>query len=163
MPMPEAEDKRGFFAKIFIAMMIFTALVWIWTVAFIIAWPWEKSRTWKPEFRVVGVCAKNEPCGFAYDDLPNAKAEGLYISLIPGAPAGEVAEPHSWLKWTSDQGIIEAKASSWHFQTTIRYKVENETPVLIEYQDVDTRRALYYGIAAALFTIAGIYLRRLRR
>ena len=31
------EDKRGIFAQIFLAMMIFTGLVWIWTVAFIIS------------------------------------------------------------------------------------------------------------------------------
>ncbi len=49
------EDKRGLFAKIFIALMIFTALVWVWTVAFIISWPWEKNAEWKPEFRVVAV------------------------------------------------------------------------------------------------------------
>jgi hypothetical protein len=81
-----SQDKRGFFAKIFIAMMIFTALVWVWTVAFIISWPWEKNADWKPEFRVVATCANKEPCGFAYGELADAKAKGLYTSL-------EMAEP----------------------------------------------------------------------
>ncbi len=157
-----SQDKRGFFAQAFIAMMIFTALVWIWTVAFIIAWPWDKSSVWKPEFRVVAVCADNKHCGFSFDDLEKAKAEGLFSTLTPREPAGDIEEQYNWLKWRVDQGIIEAKASSWHFQTTIRYRVENETPILIEYQDVNVRKALYFGIAAGLFSLLGLYLRRLR-
>lgn len=155
------QDKRGLFAQIFIAMMIFTGLVWVWTVAFIISWPWEKSSTWKPEFRVVAVCADKEPCGFAYGELAEAKAQGLYLSLEPAEPAGDVEEKASWLKWKRENGIYEVKASSWHFQTTVRYTVENDTPVLIEYQDV-AARAFYYGIAAGLFSLLGIYLRKLR-
>lgn len=58
--------------------------------------------------------------------------------------------------------MIEVKASSWHFQTTIRYTVENEMPILIEYQDV-AAKAFYYGVAAALFSLLVLYLRRLRR
>ena len=57
--------------------------------------------------------------------------------------------------------MIDAKASSWYFQTTIRYKVEDGTPVLIEYQDVGAK-AFYFGIAAGLFSLLGLYLRRLR-
>ena len=76
-------DHRSFLAKIFLAMMIFTGLVWVWTVAFIISWPWEKSNVWKPEFRVVAVCANNEPCGVAYRDLAEAKAKGLVDRLVP--------------------------------------------------------------------------------
>jgi hypothetical protein len=155
------EDKRSFFARIFIALMIFTGLVWVWTVAFIISWPWEKSDVWKPEFRLVAVCADSKPCGFAYGELAEAKAKGLYTSLTPGEPAGDLEEEMNWLKWKTENGIIEVKASSWHFQTTVRYKVENETPILIEYQDV-AARAFYYGVAAALFSLIGIYLRRLR-
>jgi hypothetical protein len=157
-----SQDKRSFFAKIFLAMMIFTGLVWVWTVAFILSWPWEKSSEWKPEFRVIAVCADNKPCGFAYADLAEAKAKGLYTSLTPTEPAGDLEEEQNWLKWKVENGIIEAKASSWHFQTTVRYKVENETPVLIEYQDV-AAKAFYYGIAAGLFSLIGIYLRRLRK
>ena len=154
-------DKRGLLAQIFIAMMIFTGLVWVWTVAFIISWPWEKNPTWKPEFRLVAVCANKEPCGFAYADLADAKAKGLYTSLTPNEPAGDVEEEKNWLKWKIDNGVIETKASSWHFQTTIRYKVENDVPVLVEYQDVEAK-AFYYGVAAALFSLLGLYLRKLR-
>ena len=155
------EDKRGLLAKIFIAMMIFTALVWVWTVAFIMSWPWEKNATWKPEFRVVAVCPEKVLCGFAYSELAEAKAKGLYTTLEMPDPAGDVEETANWLKWKKENGVYEVKASSWHFQTTIRYTLENDVPVLIEYQDV-AAKAFYYGIAAALFSLLGLYLRKLR-
>lgn len=156
-----AQDKRGLLAQIFIAMMIFTALVWVWTVAFIISWPWEKSGTWKPEFRIVALCADKEVCGFAYSELAEAKAKGLYSTLEMSEAAGDVEEAADYLKWKKENGTYEVKASSWHFQTTVRYTVENDLPVLIEYQDVEAK-AFYYGIAAGLFSLLGLYLRRLR-
>lgn len=127
-----------------------------------ISWPWDKSSEWKPEFRLIAVCAEKEICGFAYKDLADAKAKGLYTTLTPAEPAGDLEEAQDWLKWKVEKGMIEVKASSWHFQTTIRYKVENEVPVLVEYQDVDVARAFYYGIAAGLFSLLGIYLRKMR-
>ncbi len=156
------EDKRSSLAKVFIALMIFSALVGAWSVAFIISWPWDKSDQWKPEFRLVAQCANKETCGFAYKDLADAKAKNLYSSLTPAEPAGDIEEEQNWLKWKIEKGIFEVKASSWHFQTTIRYTVENELPILMEYQDVDVARAFYYGIAAGLFSLLGLYLRRLR-
>jgi hypothetical protein len=156
------EDKRSQLSKVFIALMIFSALVGAWSVAFIISWPWDKTDQWKPEFRLVATCANKEPCGFAYKDLADAKANGLYTSLTPAEPAGDIEEEQNWLKWKLEKGILEVKASSWHFQTTIRYTVENELPILIEYQDVDVARAFYYGIAAGLFSLLGLYLRKLR-
>jgi hypothetical protein len=142
--------------------MIFSALVGAWSVAFMISWPWDKTDVWKPEFRLVAACANNETCGVAYKDLADAKAKGLYTSLMPVALAGDVQEENDWLQWKIEKGIIEVKASSWHFQTKIRYMVENETPVLLEYQDIDVPRAFYYGIAAGLFSLLGLYLRKLR-
>jgi hypothetical protein len=156
------EDKRSLFAKIFIALMIFSALVGAWSVAFMIAWPKERTDVWKPEFRLVAVCENNEPCGVFHRDLADAKAKGLVKTLIPAAPNGEVQEESNWLKWSIANGIFEVKSSSWHFQTTIRYTVENEVPILMDYQDVDVARAFYFGIAAGLFSLLGIYLRRLR-
>jgi hypothetical protein len=156
-----SEDKRGFFAKIFIALMIFTGLVWVWTVAFIISWPWEKNPSWKPEFRVAAICANKEPCGIAYGELAEAKAKGLFLTLDMPEVAGDIEEATNWLKWKKEDGVYEVKASSWHFQTTIRYKLEDGMPVLIAYQDV-AAKAFYYGVAAGLFSLIGIYLRRLR-
>lgn len=157
-----SQDKRGLLAKIFIALMIFSALVGVWSIAFMISWPKDKTDVWKPEFRLVADCANKEPCGFAYKDLADAKAKGLYTSLTPKEPAGDIQEEHNWLKWKVENGIFEVKASSWHFQTTIRYTVENDMPILLDYQDVDVTRSFFYGIAAALFSMLGLYLRKLR-
>lgn len=157
-----SQDKRGILAQIFVALMIFCALVWVWTVAFIIAWPWEKTPVWKPEFRVAAVCDKGEICGIPYGQLDEAKSKGLFSSLNLPGDAGDVMEERGWLQWKKVNGLIEAKASSWHFQTTIRYKLEDDKPVLVEYQDVGAK-ALYYGIAAGLFSLIGLYLRKLRR
>jgi hypothetical protein len=84
------------------------------------------------------------------------------VSLEPPAPAGELEEPGNWLRWTERDGIFEVKASSWHFQTVIRYRVEKDTPVLVAYQDVDVSRAFTYGVGVAIFMMAGLYLRKLR-
>jgi hypothetical protein len=157
-----SQDKRGLLSQIFIALMIFSALVGAWSVAFMISWPKDKTDAWKPEFRLVAICANKEPCGLAYKDLADAKAKGLYTTLTPPAPAGDIQEEQNWLKWKIENGVFEVKASSWHFQTTIRYTVENEVPILLDYQDVDVPKAFYYGIAAALFSMLGLYLRRLR-
>ncbi|MGE5470695.1 MAG: hypothetical protein ACM3X0_07870 [Bacteroidota bacterium] len=157
-----SQENRGFFAKTFLLLMIFCGLVWIWTVAFIVAWPWEKTSVWKPEFRVAAVCDQDEPCGFAYGQLAEAKAKGLYKTLNLDGDAGDVMEKDGWLQWKKVNGLIEAKASSWYFQTTIRYKLEGDTPVLVEYQDVSAK-AFYYGIAAGLFSLIGLYLRKFRK
>lgn len=157
-----SQEKRGFFAKAFLLMMIFCALVWIWTVGIMVAWPWDKTDVWKPEFRVVAVCGQDETCGIPYGQLAEAKAKGQWTSLNLPGEAGDVQETGNWLQWKKVNGLIEAKASSWHFQTTIRYKVDNDVPVLVEYQDVSAK-AFYYGIAAALVSLLGIYLRQFRK
>lgn len=158
-----SQDKRGFFAQVFLALMIFCGLVWIWTVAFIIGWPWEKSGDWQPEFRVVAVCGdQGDFCGIPYGELEDARAKGLFKTLELPGDAGDVMEERGWLQWKRVNGLIEAKASSWHFQTTIRYKLEDGKPVLVEYQDVSAR-AFYFGIAAALLSLLGIYFRKFRR
>jgi hypothetical protein len=160
-----SEEKRGLLAEIFIALMMFCGLVWVWSVAFILGAPWQKTADWKPEFRLPAVCAKGEVCGVPYGELADAKAKGTFTSLMPAEPAGEVEEPQNWLKWKKASGEpwqIEATASSWHFQTTVRYRLEGETPVLVEYKEVEGK-SFYYGVGAALFTLLGIYLRKLRR
>lgn len=159
-----AQDKAGWFRQIFLAMMIFSFLVGVCSVVFMTTWPWEKQApVWKPTFRIVATCAvSKEPCGIAYGDLADAKAKGVYTTLEPAEATGEIEEAQNWLKWKKENGIYEVKASSWHFQTTVRYKVENDTPVLIAYQDVDVPRAFYYALGAGLFMLTGLYLRKLR-
>ncbi len=156
-----SHDQPTWFSRIFVAMMLFCGLVWVWTVAFIMGWPWDKTNVWKPEYRLVAVCQNKEACGVAYGDLAAAKAKGGYSTLVPAEPAGDIEEEKNWLKWKVDNGIIEVKASSWHFQTTIRYKVVDEAPVLLQVQDVPAK-AFYYGVAAAVVTMIGLYLRKLR-
>ncbi|HJW27598.1 MAG TPA: hypothetical protein VJ576_22100 [Rhodocyclaceae bacterium] len=159
-----SEKKRGLMGQIFMAMMMFCFLVWVWTVAFILGWPWEKGTAWKPNFRLAAVCAQNEACGIPYGQLAEAKAKGTLVSLVPADTAGEVAEQDNWLKWKKVSGEpwqIETTASSWHFQTTVRYRVEGDTPVLVEYKEVGGK-AFYYGLAAAFVSLVGIYLRKLR-
>ena len=154
------EDRRSFFSKIFMGMMIFCALVWIWTIALIFAWPWEKNGTWKADFRLPAVCAEQTLCGTAFADLAKGKASGKIVSLnVPDD--GEVMEEESWLKWSVRNGVIEARASSWNFQTRVRYRVDAGEPVLVAYQEIGAK-TVYYGIGLGLFTLIGLYLRRLR-
>ncbi len=158
------QDKRSYFSTVFTALMIFSLLVGACTAAFITSWPWEKQNpSWKPTFRLAAVCGeKKEACGIAYGELPAAKASGKVVSLEPSEPNGEVEEEMNWLKWQKESGYYEVKASSWHFQTVVRYKIEDNEPVLIAYQDVDVAKAFTYGIGAALFMMIGLYLRKLR-
>lgn len=159
-----SQEKRSRFGQIFVAMMIYCGLVWVWTVAFILAWPWDKGGAWKPEFRLAAVCAKGEACSLPYGQLAEARAKGALTALQPAADDGEIMEPNSWLRWkkiAGQPGQIETKASSWYFQTTVRYRLDGDTPILLESQEVGAK-ALYYGMAAALFSLVGIYLRKLR-
>lgn len=153
-------EKRSFFAKVFMALMIFTGLCWVWTVAFIIGWPWDKTSDWKPEYRIAAICANDEACSIPYGQLDEARTQGRLKTLdVPDV--GEVMEEQNWIKWSKADGLIEAKASSWHFQTTVRYRLEEGKPVLVAVQDVGAK-ALYFGMAAALFSLLGLYLRKLR-
>lgn len=153
-------EKRGLLAKIFMALMIFTGLCWVWTVAFILGWPWDKGVAWKPEYRVAAICANDAACSVPYGELAAARASGK-VKSIDVPDVGEAMEERNWIKWSKADGVIEAKASSWHFQTTVRYKVVEDQPVLVAVQDVGAK-ALYFGMAAALFSLIGLYLRKLR-
>ncbi len=158
------QDNRSFFTTVFTSLMIFSLLVGVATVAFITSWKWEKDApAWKPEFRLIALCGeKKEACGVAWGELAEARANGQVTGLELAEPAGEVSEPQNWLKWSQENGIYEVKASSWHFQTTIRYKLEKDAPVLVAYQEVDVSKALTYGIGAAIFIMVGRNLRELR-
>lgn len=158
------QDTRSFFSTVFTALMIFSLLVGVSTVAFIYSWPWEKSDlAWKPTFRLAATCGeKKEACGIAFSELDDARAKGQLVSLAPPEANGEIEEPENWLKWSLVDGVYEVKTSSWHFQTSVRYRIDKETPVLVAYQDVDVAKAFTYGIGAAIFMMVGLYLRKLR-
>lgn len=158
------QDNRSFFSQVFTTLMIFSVAVGAATVAFIYSWPWEKNDpAWKPAFRLVAACGEpKEACGISYGELADAKAQGRVTALEPTEPVGEIEEENNWLKWSNNNGVYEVKASSWHFQTTVRYKVENGAPVLVAYQDVDVSKAFTYGMGAAIVLILGLNLRKLR-
>lgn len=159
-----SDNKRGFMSQIFIAMMLYCGLVWVWTVAFILGWPWDKGGEWKPEFRLAAVCANGEACSLPYGQLAEARAAGTLAALKPATETGEVMEKDAWLRWKTLYGQpaqIETTASSWHFQTKVRYRLDGDTPVLVETQEVGAK-SLYYGMAAAFLSLAGIFLRKLR-
>lgn len=158
-------DNRSFFTQIFTTLMIFSLAVGASTVAFIYSWPWEKSvPEWKPAFRLVAICAETkEACGISHGELAEAKTQGKITTLEMAEPAGEFEETENWLKWSKKDGIYEVKASSWHFQTSIRYKLEKGEPVLVAVQDVDVAKAFTYGMGAAMMLVLGLNLRRLRQ
>ena len=154
------------FRSVFAWLMIFVGVFWAWTVALMIAWPYDKDGKWKPEMKLVAVCANKEPCAIAYGELAAAKAEGKVVSLIPAEPAGDVQESDAWVRWTAQVGQAwqyEVKRSSWHFEEVIRYRVENETPVLIQARNVVVSNVILYSLPLAMFSLSGLFFRRFRK
>lgn len=152
------------FSRIFPALMLFCLLVWVWTVALIVAWPWEKTGSWKPDTRLPVVCADGQMCSIAYGQLAEALGEKKISAVRPAEPVGEIADPDAYVRWktVSDQPWqYEASASSWHFETTVRYRINENTPELLQYRHYDGS-IFFYALPAALFTLIGIYLRKLR-
>lgn len=158
-----ATERRPF-ARIFIAMMVFCLLVWVWTVALIMAWPWDKVPEWKPDTSLPAVCANGEMCSVSYGELTEALAQQKISSLVPKEPVGEVSESDAYLRWKTESGKpwqYEASRSSWHFETTVRYKLNGNVPELVAYRHYDGKVFLY-ALPAALFSLLGLYLRKLR-
>jgi hypothetical protein len=159
--MPNANTFRSIFGW----MMGFVAMTWVWAVALIMAWPWERNIPWEPEFRLVATCAGNEACSVPFGKLAEAKNEGVFSALQPPEPFGEVQETDAWLRWRADTGKswqYEVSRSSWDFETTLRYRFDGETPVLMEVKRYDAR-ILLYAIPLALMMVGGMYFRSLRR
>jgi hypothetical protein len=158
--MPAAATFRSIFAW----LMGFVALIWIWAVALIMAWPSEKNPHWQPDLRLVASCANGEACSVPYGQLAAAKAKGVYTSLVPPEPLGEVMEADAWLRWktaTGEPWQYEVKRSSWYFQSTVRYRLDGETPILVGVNSYDSS-ILRYAIPLAFFSLVGIFLRNLR-
>lgn len=150
------------FTRIFKGMMVFCALVWVWAMALIYAWPWHKGGDWLPGFPIVASCVPDTACSIPYKDLATARANGTLKSLSTIAERGELPLDFGMLSWQHRNGLVEAKVAAWNFQTTVRYRLDNETPVLVEYQDIDAS-ALLYALGGALFSMLGLYLRGLRK
>lgn len=160
-----SEANRPFLMRVFPKLMLFCVLAWVWTVAVIMAWPWDKGGEWRADARLPVVCADGEMCSIAYGELAQALAAKKVSAVLPKEPAGELQDPDAWLRWKTVSGQpwqIEASLSSWHFETTLRYRVNGDTPELVQYRHYDGG-VFFYALPAALFTLLGIYLRRLRR
>lgn len=154
------------FRSVFAWMMIFVGVFWAWTVALMIAWPWEKNGKWAAEMKIIAVCANKEPCGISYSDLPTAKVEGKVISLVPGEPAGDVEMGDAWIRWTAEAGKdwqYEVKRSSWYFEETVRYRIENDAPKLIQARNVVVSNVILYSLPLALFSLSGLFFRKFRK
>jgi hypothetical protein len=152
------------FRSLFSWMMGFVILVWVWTVALMVALPAEKTSKWEADYRIVAVCANKEHCSVPYGKLAEERTKGSVSSLVPLEPTGEVQESDAWLSWKTETGqpwTYEAKRSSWHFEQKIRYRLEGETPVLVEVKSADFKLFLI-AMPLALFTVLGLYFRNLR-
>lgn len=159
--MPSAPAFRSVFAW----LMIFVGVFWAWTVALMISWPWNKDGKWENNMHIVAVCSNKEPCSIAWSDFAKAKSEGKFVSLKPAEPVGEIQEPDAWIRWKTEAGKdwhYEVKRSSWHFEDSIRYRVENEAPVLVQSRQVNAD-VLLYSLPLAIFSLSGLFFRRLRK
>lgn len=150
------------FTKIFSAFMAFCLLVWLWSFSLYMFWPWHQGGEWLPEFPIVAVCVDNPVCTIPYGELAAAKAAGKLKSLQPQEPAGETTHAMLNLQWKPLPGGIEAKLSTWNFQTVVRYRIDEDKPVLVEYQHIDGKLFLY-AIGGALVTLGLLYLRKLKK
>jgi len=157
-----AKDNRPLFVSIFKAMMIYCVLVWIWALALIYAWPWQKGGEWLPEFPIVAVCAPETSCAIPYGKIGEARHNGVLMSLTPLTDTGEIVLDYGTLNWQLGNGVIESRYAAWNFQTTVRYRLQDDLPVLLEYQNIAGRTFLY-ALGGALFSLIGIYLRKLRK
>jgi hypothetical protein len=152
------------FRSIFGWLMGLVAMTWVWAVGLIMAWPWEKNIPWEPDFPLVATCKDNEACSIPYARIETAKSQGVYSALLPPEPIGEVQETDAWLRWkivTGEAWQFEVARSSWNFETVVRYRFDEDAPVLLEVKRYDAR-ILFYAFPLALFMVGGMFLRSLR-
>jgi len=147
--------------NIFSWSMGFAGLVVVWTVGLMIFWPTQQTSVWQPDFRLIATCADKKPCSIQYGQLKDSQFASSIVSLSPPEPAGDFGEPDAWLKWRTGNGTdwtYQVTRSSWHFETTVRYRIDKGTPVLVEVRHIDGK-PLQFGIGLAILSLAGIYLR----
>lgn len=158
---PSATAPASRFSRVFKWLMLFCFLVWVWGLALIMAWPWQKGGEWLPEFPMVTTCTSGEACVIPNGELAKAMADGRIKAVTPPTAQGETAFGQISLGWKPHDGLIEASASSWNFQFTVRYRVENDQPVLVQYREISIK-IFFYALGGALFSLIGLYLRQLR-
>lgn len=181
MPQAEATEATlppSLISRIFPALMLFCLLVGVWSYAIVQGLPWEKDAVWKPGMRLPVSCSapaaqgatadappKHEVCVHEYAALADLVAKGEVASLLPPDDIGEIHDGSVWVRWQKVNGKAwqyEAAMSSWYFETAVRYALHDDALVAVEYRHYDAKVFLY-AMIAALFTLLGIYLRRLRQ
>ncbi len=147
------------FTRIFSAFMVFCVMVWLWGLGLFMLWPWQKGGQWLPDFPIVATCADGSACAVPQGQLAEAFAGNKILSLTPPEPSGETAYEMIAVRWKPHASGIELKASAWNFQTTVRYRVDDKTPVLLEYQEI-SGKVFLFAVIGALISTALLYLRK---
>lgn len=150
------------FSAIFSALMVFCVLVWLWGLGLFMFWPWQKGGEWLPDYPLAVRCADGQTCAVPVGQLAAARADGRVSSLLPAEESGETAYEMITVQWKTLPGGMQSKASAWNFQTTVRYRIENEQPVLVEYQEIGGKVFLY-ALLGALVSLALLYLNKRRK
>ena len=159
-----SDDNRSFISKLFPALMFFCILTAVWSFAIIQALPWDKDNTWKPGVRLPVMCANGEVCSKEYGAIAKGVEEKAITALLPKEPNGELNDGEVWLRWSTVSGKpweMESSMSSWYFETSVRYSVKDDKLELVQYRHYDAQ-VFFYAMAAAIFTLIGVYLRKLR-
>ncbi len=150
------------FTAIFTAFMVFCVLVWLWGLGLFMLWPWQKGGDWLPDYPLAVTCADGSACALPVGELPKAKAEGRIKSVTPPETSGETFYELITVQWQAHAIGIESKASAWNFQTKVRYRIAEDTPVLVEYQEIGGKVFLY-AVLGALVSLGLLYLRKLSK
>lgn len=158
----ESKHPGDRFTKIFSAFMVFCVLVWLWSLGLFMLWPWQKGGDWLPDFPIVAVCADDNVCTVPYGELAAAKAAGKIKSLLPATDSGETEHEMISLQWKRLAGGMETQASAWNFRITVRYRIDDEMPVLVEYQEINGKVFLF-AVVGALVSLGLLYLRKLKK
>lgn len=158
-----SDENPSLVSRLFPALMLFCILTAAWSFAITQALPWDKDANWKPGVRLPVMCA-NEVCSKEYAQIGKGVEDKSITALKPAEPNGELNDGEVWLRWSTVSGKaweLESSMSSWYFETSVRYSVKDGKLELIQYRHYDAKIFLY-AMGAALFTLVGIYLRRLR-
>lgn len=158
----DANRQAARFSAIFRAFMVFCVLVWLWGLGLYLFWPWQNGGNWLPEYPIVVTCADGSACALPIGELAAARAAGRVSSVQPPAAQGETAYEMLTVRWQQQGQALESRASAWNFQTTVRYRIDDGQPVLLEYQEINGRIFLF-ALGGALISLILLYLRKLRR
>ncbi|MCE1238432.1 MAG: hypothetical protein LWW83_00695 [Azonexaceae bacterium] len=150
------------FSRIFTAFMVYCVLVWLWGLGLFMLWPWQKGGEWLPDYPVVVHCAGEQDCPIPVGKLDEARADGRLLALMPKDDTGETAYESITVQWKKVAGGMQVKASAWNFQTTVRYRIEDDRPVLLEYQEIGGKVFLY-ALLGALVSLGLLYLNKRRK